>query len=59
MNESRPIFLKPGVIPQAQGSAYIEMGKTKVICSVYGPRDFGRKDSYQMQGNLLTKILYA
>lgn len=28
--------LKVGVISQAKGSAYIEMGKTKVICAVYG-----------------------
>lgn len=58
-DESRPIFLKSGIIPQAQGSAYIEMGKTKVICAVYGPRDFGRKDSYQMKGALKCEFKFA
>ena len=30
----RPIFMKPGVVSQASGSAYIEIGKTKVVCAV-------------------------
>ncbi|EEB87116.1 hypothetical protein MPER_15667, partial [Moniliophthora perniciosa FA553] len=33
----RPIFLQPGLIRQANGSAYIETEKTKVACAVYGP----------------------
>ncbi|KAF7322991.1 hypothetical protein HMN09_00078800 [Mycena chlorophos] len=34
----RPIFLQPGLISQANGSAYIETQKTKIACAVYGPR---------------------
>jgi len=38
----RPIFLKTGLINQANGSAYIELDKTKVVCAVYGPRQTKR-----------------
>ncbi|KAI9092663.1 ribosomal protein S5 domain 2-type protein [Phlyctochytrium arcticum] len=34
----RPLFMKTGVIRQANGSAYYEAGKMKVTCGVYGPR---------------------
>ncbi|KAJ3218076.1 hypothetical protein HDU67_006634 [Dinochytrium kinnereticum] len=34
----RPFFAKTGMIRQANGSAYMEAGKLKVVCGVYGPR---------------------
>ncbi|TPX62625.1 hypothetical protein PhCBS80983_g00245 [Powellomyces hirtus] len=34
----RPVFMKTGVVRQANGSAYMEAGKLKVACAVYGPR---------------------
>ncbi|KYR02020.1 hypothetical protein DLAC_00814 [Tieghemostelium lacteum] len=34
----RQIFLKSGIVSQASGSCYIEIEKTKVLCSVHGPR---------------------
>eukprot|EP01104_Vermistella_antarctica_P019289 TRINITY_DN7493_c0_g1_i1.p1 TRINITY_DN7493_c0_g1~~TRINITY_DN7493_c0_g1_i1.p1 ORF type:complete len:356 (+),score=116.17 TRINITY_DN7493_c0_g1_i1:125-1192(+) len=34
----RHLFIKTGVVSQADGSAYVEFNNTKVICSVYGPR---------------------
>ncbi|MDD3159905.1 MAG: exosome complex exonuclease Rrp41, partial [Candidatus ainarchaeum sp.] len=39
MDESRPISIKVGVIPNAQGSAYLEWGQNKVYAAVYGPRE--------------------
>ncbi|KAG0344584.1 hypothetical protein BG004_004345 [Podila humilis] len=36
--DMRPIHLKTGLINQANGSAYIELEKTKIACGVYGPR---------------------
>jgi len=39
LNELRPITIKAGVIPNADGSAYIEQGETKIYCAVYGPRE--------------------
>lgn len=33
----RRVSAKTGVLSQAEGSAYIEMGNTKVFAAVYGP----------------------
>ncbi|MBI5222932.1 exosome complex exonuclease Rrp41 [Candidatus Micrarchaeota archaeon] len=38
-NELRPIRMEVGVIPEADGSAFIEWGGNKIICGVYGPRE--------------------
>jgi exosome complex component RRP41 len=38
-NEIRKLNCKLGVFEQADGSAYIEMGNTKVLAAVYGPHD--------------------
>lgn len=35
--EIRKINIRLGVFGQADGSAYIEQGKTKVLATVYGP----------------------
>ncbi|CAO0792404.1 unnamed protein product [Mucor circinelloides] len=44
VEDLRPIFLKTGLITQASGSAYIEVGNTKVTCAVYGPRQLKKAD---------------
>ena len=36
-SELRQIRCKLGVFSQPDGSAYIEMGNTKVLAAVYGP----------------------
>jgi len=38
-DELRPIKLEVGVIPNADGSAYIEQGKNRILAGVYGPRE--------------------
>lgn len=38
-NELRPITIKAGVIPRADGSAYLEWGQNKIYAAVYGPRE--------------------
>jgi len=38
-DELRPIKLEVGVVPNADGSAYIEQGKNKILVGVYGPRE--------------------
>jgi len=35
----RPIKLEVGVLENADGSAYIEQGKNKILVAVYGPRE--------------------
>ncbi|HLC79343.1 MAG TPA: exosome complex exonuclease Rrp41 [archaeon] len=39
IDELRPIKIKAGVIPRADGSAYLEWGQNKVFAAVYGPRE--------------------
>lgn len=38
-NELRPIKITAGVIPRADGSAYLEWGQNKIYAAVYGPRE--------------------
>ncbi len=38
-DELRPIRMEVGVLKNADGSAYVEYGGTKVIAAVYGPRE--------------------
>jgi len=38
-DEMRPVKLEVGVISNADGSAYIEHGKNKILAAVYGPRE--------------------
>ncbi len=39
VDELRPIKATAGVIPRADGSAYLEWGQNKVFAAVYGPRE--------------------
>ncbi len=39
LDELRPIKLEVGLLDKADGSAYIEHGKNKIIAAVYGPRE--------------------
>ncbi|MEM2401201.1 MAG: exosome complex exonuclease Rrp41 [Candidatus Bathyarchaeia archaeon] len=38
-NELRPIKIEVGILSNADGSAYIEQGKSKILAAVYGPRE--------------------
>ena len=38
-NELRPIKIEVGVLNNADGSAYIEQGKNKILAAVYGPKE--------------------
>lgn len=38
-NELRPISLQVGIMKNADGSAYIEWGKNKIMAAVYGPKE--------------------
>jgi exosome complex component RRP41 len=38
-NELRPLTIKAGVIPNADGSCALEMGETYILVGVYGPRE--------------------
>ena len=38
-DEKRNIKIEAGVLKNADGSCYLEIGKNKVLCAVYGPRE--------------------
>ena len=39
IDELRPVKMQVGVIPNADGSAYLEQGRNKVLVGVYGPKE--------------------
>jgi exosome complex component RRP41 len=41
--ELRPIKLEVGILPNADGSAYIQQGKNKILAGVFGPRELHPK----------------
>ena len=50
-NELRRIKCSLGVFAQADGSAYLEQGNTKVLAAVYGPHEVTTV-SYNFKSNL-------
>lgn len=42
-DELRPLKLQVGVLPNADGSAYIEHGKNKILAAAFGPREMHPK----------------
>jgi len=57
-SDIRPIFLKAGLISQANGSAYIETQRTKIACAVYGPRQ-SKSTVYSEKGRLNVEVKFA
>ena len=43
LDELRSIKLEVGILPNADGSAYVEHGKNKIIAGVFGPREMHPK----------------
>ena len=42
-DELRPIKIEVGILANADGSAYIQQGKNKILAAVYGPRELHPK----------------
>lgn len=59
VDEFRKIFMKCGIVQKARGSAYIELNRTKVICSVYGPRQSSVQSEFSETGTLHCEISFA
>ncbi|XP_057660950.1 exosome complex component MTR3-like [Diorhabda carinulata] len=57
--EHRKLFIKTGVVSQAKGSAYIELGKTKVIVSVFDPREIPNRTEYSLKGEIYCEFKFA
>jgi exosome complex component MTR3 len=58
-DQPRAIFANVGVVSQARGSAYMEVGQTKVICAVYGPREVKFRDEFSLLGQLGCDLKFA
>ncbi|KAF5358344.1 hypothetical protein D9756_001546 [Leucocoprinus leucothites] len=54
----RPTFLQPGLISQANGSAYIETEQTKIACAIYGPRQ-PKNIAYSENGRLNVEVKFT
>ena len=39
LDEIRPVKMEVGVLPNADGSAYLEQGRNKILVGVYGPKE--------------------
>ncbi|KAF8798050.1 ribosomal protein S5 domain 2-like protein [Phlegmacium glaucopus] len=57
-SDTRPIFLQPGLITQASGSAYIETERTKIACAIYGPRQ-SKGAAFHEKGRLNVEVKFA
>lgn len=57
-SDIRPIFLQPGLITQASGSAYIETERTKIACAIYGPRQ-SKGATFHEKGRLNVEVKFA
>ncbi|GMH11977.1 hypothetical protein Nepgr_013818 [Nepenthes gracilis] len=58
-HQCRPAFLRTGAVNAAAGSAYAEFGNTKVIVSVFGPRESKKAMMYSDIGRLNCNISYT
>jgi len=55
-SDIRPIYVQTGVRGGSRGSSYIEVGNTKVICVVNGPKDLSKKIDYSKTGILSVEV---
>lgn len=55
----RSLFVKCGLVSEATGSAYCEVGATKVICAVHGPKDIEQKEDFQMVGKIRCEFKFS
>ncbi|KAF5184067.1 Exosome complex component rrp41-like [Thalictrum thalictroides] len=55
----RPAFLRTGAVNSASGSAYAEFGNTKVIVSVFGPRESKKAMMFSDIGRLNCNVSYT
>ena len=54
----RPLYLKCGMNGQSPGSSYLEQGLTKVVATVYGPRENPRAEGESVSLGLLEVYRY-
>ncbi|XP_057955122.1 exosome complex component RRP41-like [Malania oleifera] len=57
--QCRPAFLRTGAVNAASGSAFAEVGNTRVIVSVFGPRESKKAMKYSDIGRLNCNVSYT
>ncbi|GKV08319.1 hypothetical protein SLEP1_g19968 [Rubroshorea leprosula] len=58
-HQCRPAFFRTSAVTSAAGSAYAEFGNTKVIVSVFGPRESKKAMMYSDIGRLNCNVSYT
>jgi len=58
-NTLRAVHISLGEVAQAAGSAYIEVGYAKLLCTVHGPRPDARAAHFSDQGRLVCQVKFA
>ncbi|KAK8822746.1 hypothetical protein WA556_001639 [Blastocystis sp. ATCC 50177/Nand II] len=56
---NKELQISTGVVKNASGSAYVELGNMKILCSVQGPRDSYLSDGFNDRGKLFCDFKYA
>uniref|UniRef100_A0A182N2V1 Uncharacterized protein n=1 Tax=Anopheles dirus TaxID=7168 RepID=A0A182N2V1_9DIPT len=59
LQESRKYYAKIGVVSTAKGSAYVELGNTKVIVSVFDPREIPKQSKFTGLGELYCDFKFS
>ncbi|XP_023944490.2 exosome complex component MTR3 [Bicyclus anynana] len=59
MDEARPMYVRGNFVSQAKGSSYIEMRGTKVVCSVFDPREIVHQNEFSTVGLLFCEVKFA
>jgi len=56
-DQIRPLKIEAGVLHRADGSAYLEWGNNKVLCGVYGPREYNPR-RFQQSDKAVVRCKY-
>lgn len=59
LRECRSAFMQTGAVNAAAGSAYAEFGQTKVMVSVFGPRESKKAQAFSDIGRLNCHVSFA
>lgn len=56
---NKELLISTGIIQNASGSAYVELGNMKILCSIQGPRDSFSSTVYSDKGRIMCDFKYA
>ncbi|KAJ8710109.1 hypothetical protein PYW07_009475 [Mythimna separata] len=59
LSEARSLFARTDMVSQAKGSSYVELRKTKVVCSVFDPREIPHQNEFSQLGQIFCEVKFA